>query len=153
MLAIWSLVPLSFLNPAWTSGSSQFTVEAGLENFEHYFTSVWDEHNCVVVWAFFGITFLWNWNKNLLFPVLLLLLSFPNLLAYWVQHFHSTIFWDLKWLNWNSITSTSFVCRDASYGPLDFTFQDEGAWSHHHHYLGHENIFSIVLLCILATSS
>ena len=24
MLAIWSLVPLSFLNPAWTSGSSQF---------------------------------------------------------------------------------------------------------------------------------
>ena len=25
MLAIWSLVPLSFLNPAWTSGSSQFT--------------------------------------------------------------------------------------------------------------------------------
>ena len=25
MLAIWSLVPLAFLNPAWTSGSSQFT--------------------------------------------------------------------------------------------------------------------------------
>ena len=25
MLAIWSLVPLSFINPAWTSGSSQFT--------------------------------------------------------------------------------------------------------------------------------
>ena len=25
MLANWSLVPLSFLNPAWTSGSSQFT--------------------------------------------------------------------------------------------------------------------------------
>ena len=25
MLAIWSLVPLPFLNPAWTSGSSQFT--------------------------------------------------------------------------------------------------------------------------------
>ena len=26
-----------------------------LENFEHYFTSVWDEWNYVVVWAFFGI--------------------------------------------------------------------------------------------------
>ena len=26
-----------------------------LENFEHYFTSVWDECNCAVVWAFFGI--------------------------------------------------------------------------------------------------
>ena len=25
MLAIWSLVPLSFLNPSWTSGSSWFT--------------------------------------------------------------------------------------------------------------------------------
>ena len=25
MLAIWSLVPLPFLNPAWTSGNSQFT--------------------------------------------------------------------------------------------------------------------------------
>ena len=25
MLAIWSLVPLPFLNPAWTSGSSRFT--------------------------------------------------------------------------------------------------------------------------------
>ena len=25
MLAVWSLVPPSFLNPAWTSGSSQFT--------------------------------------------------------------------------------------------------------------------------------
>ena len=25
----------------------------GLENFEHYFTSVWDDCNCVVVWAFF----------------------------------------------------------------------------------------------------
>ena len=31
-----------------------------LENFEHYFTSLWDECNCVVVWAFFGIAFLWD---------------------------------------------------------------------------------------------
>ena len=29
-----------------------------LENFERYFTSVWDECNCAVVWAFFGIAFL-----------------------------------------------------------------------------------------------
>ena len=33
----------------------------GLENFEHYFTSVWDECNCVVVWAFFGIYTLDEW--------------------------------------------------------------------------------------------
>ena len=52
-----------------------------LENFEHYFTSVWDKCNCVVVWAFFGIAFLWDWNENWPFPVLWPLLSFPKLLA------------------------------------------------------------------------
>ena len=35
----------------------KFTVhvllKSGLENFEHYFTSMWDECNCVAVWAFF----------------------------------------------------------------------------------------------------
>ena len=64
----------------------------GLENFEHYFASMWDECNCVVLWTFFGIAFLWDWNENWPFPVLWLLLSFPNLLAYWVQHFYSIIF-------------------------------------------------------------
>ena len=57
----------------------------GLEKFEHYFSSVWDECNCVVVWAFFGIAFLWDWNENWPFPVLWPLLSFPNVLTYWVQ--------------------------------------------------------------------
>ena len=67
-----------------------------LENFEHYFTSVWDECNCAVVWAFLGIAFLWDWNENWPFPVLWPLLGFPNLLAYWAQHFHSIIFQDLE---------------------------------------------------------
>ena len=31
----------------------------GLENFQHYFASVRDECNCAIVWAFFGIAFLW----------------------------------------------------------------------------------------------
>ena len=89
-----------------TAGSSAFSkynlniwkftvhlmLKPGLENFEHYFASVWDECNCAVVRAFFGIAFLWDWNENWTFPVLWLLLSFPNLLAYWVQHFHSIIF-------------------------------------------------------------
>ena len=93
-----------------TSGSSAFSktslniwkfighvlLKPGLENFEHYFTSVWDEYNCVVVWAFFGIVFLWDWNENWPFLVLWPLLSFPNLLAYWVRHFYSIIFQDLK---------------------------------------------------------
>ena len=67
-------------------------LKPGLENFEHYFTSVWDECNCAVVWAFFGIAFLWDWDENGPFPVLWPLPSFPNLLAYGVQqHFHSII--------------------------------------------------------------
>ena len=64
----------------------------GLENFEHHFATVWIECNCVVVWTFFGIALLWDWNKNWPFPVLWPLLSFPNMLTYWVQHFISIIF-------------------------------------------------------------
>ena len=67
-----------------------------LGNIEHYFASMWDECNCVVVWAFFGIALLWYWNENWPFPVLWPLLSFPNWLVYWVQYFHSIIFEDLK---------------------------------------------------------
>ena len=72
------------------------TVEAWLGEFWSLLISMWDEYNCVVVWAFFGIAFLWDWNENWPFLVLWPLLSFPNLLAYWVQHFHSIIFLDLK---------------------------------------------------------
>ena len=32
-------------------------LKPSLENFEHYFTSMWDERNCAVVWAFFGMPF------------------------------------------------------------------------------------------------
>ena len=31
-----------------------------LENFEHYFSIMWDECNCVLVWTFFGIAFPWD---------------------------------------------------------------------------------------------
>ena len=67
-----------------------------LENFENYFASMWDECTCVVVWTFFGIALLWDGNENWTCPVLWSLLSFPNLMAYWVQHFNSIIFQDLK---------------------------------------------------------
>ena len=84
-------------------------LKSGLDNFEHYFTSMWDECNCVVVWAFFDIAFLWDWNENWTFLVLWPLKSFPNLLAYWVQHFHNIIFQDLKDLNWNSINIVTLL--------------------------------------------
>ena len=66
-------------------------LKSALENFEHYFASVWDECVCTAVWTFFGIGLLWDWNENWAFLVLGPLLSFPNLLAYrvaalWQHH-------------------------------------------------------------------
>ena len=52
-----------------------------LKDFEHYIASTWNGHNCAIVWAFFGIALLWNWNENWPFPVLWPLLRFPNFLA------------------------------------------------------------------------
>ena len=77
-LNIWKFTVLVLLKP-------------GSENFEYYFTSIRDVCNYVVVWAFFGIAFLRDWNENGPFPVLWPLLSFPNLPAYWVQHFRSIV--------------------------------------------------------------
>ena len=99
MLVIWSLVPLSFLNPACT-GSSPFMLKSSLKDFEHYVARMWNECNCAVVWTFFGIAFLWDWNENWSCPVLWPLLSFPKLLAYWMQYFNSIIFYALKQFNW-----------------------------------------------------
>ena len=95
-----------------TSGSSAFSksslniwkfsghvlLKSSLENFTQYFTSLWDQRNCAVVWTFFGIALLWDWNDNWPFLVLWSLLSFPNLLAYWMLHFNSVISFRI----WNS---------------------------------------------------
>ena len=74
-------------------------LKPGLENFKHHFTSVWDECNCVVVWAFFGIAFLWDWNENWPFPVLWPLLSFQ---ICW--HIECSIFTASLFRIWNSST-------------------------------------------------
>ena len=66
-------------------------LKPSLKGFKHDLASMWNECNCAVVWAFFGIALLWDWNENWPFPVLWPLLSFQNLLACWVQHFHSII--------------------------------------------------------------
>ena len=67
-------------------------LKTNLEDFQHYFASMWGECNCGVVWTLFGIALLCYWNEKWHFLVLWPLLSFPNLLAYWVQHFNSIIF-------------------------------------------------------------
>ena len=62
-LNIWNFTVHVLLNP-------------GLENVEYYLAILWDECNCVVVWTFIGIAFLWDWNETWPFPVLWPLLSF-----------------------------------------------------------------------------
>ena len=56
---VGNLVSGSSVFPKTSLNNWKFTVhillKPGLENFEHNFTSVWDECICVVVWAFFGI--------------------------------------------------------------------------------------------------
>ena len=58
------------------SGSSAFSksslyirkfLKPNLKDFEHYLDNMWNECNCAVVWTFFGIVFLWDWNKTDLF--------------------------------------------------------------------------------------
>ena len=100
MLVIWSLVPLPFPKPAWSPGSSWCTycwslawriLNITLLAYEMSAIMWYFEHSLALF--FFGI------GMKTLFPVLWPLLSFPNLLSYWVQHFRSIIFQD-----WNSST-------------------------------------------------
>ena len=65
-------------------------LKPSLKDLGHYLASMWNECNCVVIWTFFDIALLWDWNENWPFPVLWPLLSFLNLLAYWLQHFNSS---------------------------------------------------------------
>ena len=67
-------------------------LKSNLKDFEQKPASLWNACNCMVVWSFFGVFLLWDWNKNWPFPVLWPLLSFPNLLACLVQHFNSITF-------------------------------------------------------------
>ena len=155
ILAIWSLVPLQFdlwLN-IWKF-MIHVLLKPGLENFEHYFTSVWDECNCVVVWAFFGIAFLWDWNENWLFPVLWPLLSFQ-------------ICWHTEC---STFSASSFRSRNSSTGILSLLLALFAVMLPKAHLTSHSRIsgcrwvitpswssgswrFFFTVLCILATSS
>ena len=94
VLSCFSNDPTDFGN--LISGSSAFSksslnvwkfsihtlLKPSLENVDHYYASMWDV----------ALPFMGTGNENWPFPVLWTLLSFPNLLVYQVQHFHSIIF-------------------------------------------------------------
>ena len=92
MLAIWSLIAFSKSSLYIWNFLVHVLLKPSLKDFEHYLARMWNEHNCTVVWTFSGIAFLLDWNGKWLYSILWPLLSFPNLLAYWVRHFHSIIF-------------------------------------------------------------
>ena len=138
----------------------KFTVHVllkpGLENFEHFFTSMWDECNCAVVCAFFDIAFLKDWNENCPYPVLWPLLSFQ---ICW--HIECSTFSAASFRIWNSSTGIPspplalfLVMLPKAHLTSHSRMSGSGEWSHHVIiFLGREDLFCIVLLCILATSS
>ena len=109
--------------------TAHILLKPDLESFEHYFTSLWDECNCVVVWTFFGIAFLWDWNENWPFPVLWPLLSFPNLISC-VQIWKNSILRSREWLAQNSNKRVCLVLsrnsKEASVAERDWEWGREG---------------------------
>ena len=157
MLAVWTLVPLPFLNPAWTSGSSQFTYCWSLAWRILSITLLMCEMNTIVqqcehslALPFFGIRM-----KTDLFQ------SCGHCWVFQIcWHTECSTFTASSFRIWNSSTGISspplalfivFFLRPTWLcipGCLAL-----GEWSHHRGHLGHEDLFCIVLLCILVTSS
>ena len=77
-------------------------MKTSLKNFEHYLVSMWNEHNCTIVWTFFGIVLLWGWNEKWCFPILRGLLSFQ---VCW--HIECSTFTASSFRIWNSSTGIS----------------------------------------------
>ena len=149
MLAIWSLVPLPFLNPAWRSVSSWFMYCWSLAWRILRITLLACEMSAImVVWTFFGFLFLWDWNETDLFQ----------------SCGHCWVFQICWHIECSTFTASSFRIWNSSAGipspllalflvmvPKATWFQIPGClalgeWSHRRGYLGHEDLFFIVLL-------
>ena len=126
-----------------------------LENFEHYFSTVWDEGNCMIVWAFFGIAFLWDWNENWPLQVLVVLYYLIDSCLLFVnggrQSIHTSISSDTNyylvsfflilvcWIHFSSLSTLSWTCRTIldlkstlgiwSYFWLDKNYSSISPWS------------------------
>ena len=118
------------------------------------FASMRDECNYAVVWTLFCIAFLWDCNENWPLPVL-----------WWLPSFQ--ICWHVEC---STLTASSFRIWNSSTGipspplalfmvmlPKPTWLHILGClvlseWSYHRGYLGHEDLFCIIFLCILATS-
>ena len=82
----------AFSKSTLTSGSSRFTYCWSLAWRILCITLLVCEMSAIVQQFEHSLALPLDWNENWLFPDLWPLLHFPNLPAYWVQHFQSIIF-------------------------------------------------------------
>ena len=130
-------------------------LKPGLENFEHYFTSVWDERNCVVIWVFFGIAFLWDWNERWPFQ------SCGHCSIFQIcWHTECSTYIASSFRIWNSSTGIPspslalFIVMLAKAHLTSYSRTCGSRWVFTPSWLsGSWRSFCIVFLCILATSS
>ena len=140
MLAIWSLVPLPFLNPACTSGRSQFIYYWSLAWRILSITLLeWDECNCAVLkhslaLPFFGIDLKTD-----------LIQSCGHCWVFQIcWHSECSTFTVSSFRVWNSSTGIPspplaliIVMIPKAHLTLHSRYFAVGEWSHHHGYLGH----------------
>ena len=132
-------------------------LKPSLENFEHYFASMWDECNSVVVWTFFGIAFLWDSTKIDLFQ------SCGHCWVFQIcWHIECSTFTASSFRIWNSSIGIPspplafFVVMLPKVHLISHSRMSGSRWviTHPPHCgcLDHQDFFCIVRLCILATS-
>ena len=115
-------------------------------------TSMWDECNCWVVWAFFDIAFLWDWNENWLFQ---------SCFRYWVfqmcWHIGCSTFTSSSWNIQPGIPSpllSLFIVMLSKVHLTSHSRVSGSRWVMTPLWLsGSWRSFLYSLLCILATSS
>ena len=157
MLAIWSLVPLPFLKPAWKSGSS-------------WFMYCWS-----LAWRILSITLLacemsaivWKFEHSLALPFFGIGMKtdiFQSCGHWWVfqicWHIECSTFTASSFRIWNSSTgipSPPLALLIVTLPKAHLTSHSRCLalceWSYPYDYLGHDNTFCIILLCLLTTSS
>ena len=152
-MTIWSLVPLPFLKPAWTSRSSRFTYCWNLSWRILSITLLACEMSAIVQYFEHSLAFPF-------FGIGMKTYLFQSCGHCWV----SQICWHIEC---STFTASSFTVWNSSTGipsPLLALFivmpskptwlhipgcLALGEWSHHRDYLGHEDLFCTVLLCSL----
>ena len=141
MLAIWSLVPLPFLNPAWTPESSRFTYCWSLAWRILSMTLLACEISTImrVVWTFFSFALLWDWNETDLSQ------SCGHRWVFQIcWHFECSTLTASSFRIWNSSAGIPspplallMVMLPKAHLTSHSRMSDSREWSHHHGYLGH----------------